>query len=106
MFDKFKRSPLRQRIDLASVRDTLLYIESDLNEAPELHRLADADVVRFRDHLESREGATTTKQLRRRIVGSFLSWCSDRGYALRSAWRESASSPVQPPPRRPRRSTS
>lgn len=42
MFDKFKRSPLRQRIDLASVRDTLLYIESDLNEAPELHRLADA----------------------------------------------------------------
>lgn len=42
MFDKFKRTPLRQPIDLASVRDTLLYIESDLNGAPELHRLADA----------------------------------------------------------------
>lgn len=42
MFDKFKRSPLRQRIDLASVRDTLLYLESDLDGAPELQRLADA----------------------------------------------------------------
>lgn len=42
MFDKFKRQSRRQRIDLASVRDTLLYIESDLNEAPELTRLADA----------------------------------------------------------------
>lgn len=42
MFDKFKRSPLRQPIDLASVRDTLLYIESDLNQRPELLRLADA----------------------------------------------------------------
>ena len=28
------------RIDLASVRDTLLYIESDLNHAPALSRLA------------------------------------------------------------------
>jgi hypothetical protein len=42
VFSKFKRTPVRQRIDLASVRDTLLYIESDLNEMPELHRLASA----------------------------------------------------------------
>jgi hypothetical protein len=29
-----------QRIDLASVRDTLLYIESDVGHVPELGRLA------------------------------------------------------------------
>lgn len=28
------------KIDLASVRDTLTYIESDLNQSPELQRLA------------------------------------------------------------------
>lgn len=42
MFGKFKRQKPRQRIDLASVRDTLLYIESDLNQTPELERLASA----------------------------------------------------------------
>ncbi|MEQ1652132.1 MAG: hypothetical protein ABL897_06575 [Hyphomicrobium sp.] len=42
MFEVFNRSAHRQRIDLASVRDTLLYIESDLNDAPHLERLADA----------------------------------------------------------------
>ena len=31
-----------QSIDLASVRDTLLYIESDLVRSPDLHRLAAA----------------------------------------------------------------
>ena len=38
------RAPAR-RIDLASVRDTLLYIESDLTERPELARLADASTM-------------------------------------------------------------
>lgn len=47
MFGVFKKSPPRrpaefQRIDLASVRDTLQYIESDLDTAPELQRVADA----------------------------------------------------------------
>lgn len=40
MFEVFNRPRRAVSIDLASVRDTLLYIESDLNEAPELHRLA------------------------------------------------------------------
>lgn len=46
MFNVFKRSPQsplqRQRIDLASVRDTLLYIESDLAGTPGLERVANA----------------------------------------------------------------
>lgn len=42
MFGVFKKAPPRQRIDLASIRDTLTYIESDLDSAPELQRLADA----------------------------------------------------------------
>jgi hypothetical protein len=42
VFDKFKRQRPQQRLDLASVRDTLLYIESDLAAAPELTRLTDA----------------------------------------------------------------
>ena len=42
MFKRFQRRPRVQHIDLASVRDTLLYIESDLVAAPELHRIADA----------------------------------------------------------------
>jgi hypothetical protein len=42
VFERFKRRHRTQHIDLASVRDTLLYIESDLQCAPELHRLADA----------------------------------------------------------------
>ena len=42
MFGVFKKAPPRQRIDLASVRDTLQYIESDLDHAPELQRVADA----------------------------------------------------------------
>ena len=42
MFGVFKRQSSPQHIDLASVRDTLLYIESDLDHAPELERLATA----------------------------------------------------------------
>jgi hypothetical protein len=40
VFESFKRPRRSISIDLASVRDTLLYIESDLNRAPELQRLA------------------------------------------------------------------
>lgn len=40
MFESSKRPRRSVAIDLASVRDTLLYIESDLNHAPELQRLA------------------------------------------------------------------
>jgi hypothetical protein len=40
VFESFKRPRRSTAIDLASVRDTLLYIESDLNHAPELQRLA------------------------------------------------------------------
>ncbi len=40
MFEVFNRPRRAVSIDLASVRDTLLYIESDLSQAPELHRLA------------------------------------------------------------------
>ncbi|MBR2537633.1 MAG: hypothetical protein IKE66_16305 [Hyphomicrobium sp.] len=46
MFGVFKKAPPKnarvQRIDLASVRDTLAYIESDLDTAPELQRVAEA----------------------------------------------------------------
>lgn len=42
MFRVFKKAPPRQHIDLASVRDTLQYIESDLDQAPELMRVAEA----------------------------------------------------------------
>ncbi|NOT70066.1 MAG: hypothetical protein HOP09_01925 [Hyphomicrobium sp.] len=42
MFSVSKRPQLRQRIDLASVRDTLLYLESDLAGAPGLERIANA----------------------------------------------------------------
>ncbi|HPG88530.1 MAG TPA: hypothetical protein PLD46_02670 [Hyphomicrobium sp.] len=42
MFGVFKKQRQLQRIDLASVRDTLLYIESDLEHAPELQRITDA----------------------------------------------------------------
>ncbi len=41
MFKGLKRRHRIQHIDLASVRDTLLYIESDLESAPELHRITD-----------------------------------------------------------------
>jgi hypothetical protein len=40
VFESFKEPRRSIAIDLASVRDTLLYIESDLNRAPELQRLA------------------------------------------------------------------
>lgn len=42
MFGVFKKAPPRQRIDLASIRDTLQYIESDLDSAPELQRVAES----------------------------------------------------------------
>ena len=42
MFEVFNRPRRSVSIDLASVRDTLRYIESDLNQAPELIRLATA----------------------------------------------------------------
>jgi hypothetical protein len=38
----FNSSRRAATIDLASVRDTLLYIQSDLNQSPELHRLGAA----------------------------------------------------------------
>jgi hypothetical protein len=38
----FNSSRRAVTIDLASVRDTLLYIESDLNQSPELYRLGAA----------------------------------------------------------------
>ncbi len=61
----FKRSPQHQRIDLASVRDTLLYIESDLNEMPELHRLASAvrDCLAEIDRMELTGGRFETPQI-------------------------------------------
>ena len=40
MFDVFHRHRQTVHIDLATVRDTLLYIESDLTRSPELDRLA------------------------------------------------------------------
>lgn len=42
MFGVFESKRSTQRIDLASVRDTLLYIESDFEHAPELQRVTDA----------------------------------------------------------------
>ncbi len=41
MFEGLKRRHRIRHIDLASIRDTLLYIEHDLESAPELHRIAD-----------------------------------------------------------------
>jgi hypothetical protein len=40
VFENSKRQRRAVQIDLASVRDTLLYIESDLGQSPQLHRLA------------------------------------------------------------------
>jgi hypothetical protein len=42
VFEVFKRPRHSAKIDLASVRDTLLYIESDLSQAPQMHRLRNA----------------------------------------------------------------
>lgn len=42
MFESFNRPRRQVQIDLASVRDTLLYIESDLKRSPDLTRLAGA----------------------------------------------------------------
>jgi len=42
MFKFSKLIPQRPHIDLATVRETLLYIESDCRDCPELKRVADA----------------------------------------------------------------
>lgn len=49
----------RQTIDLASVRDTLFYIESDLDQRPELARLAECihDALAEIDRMELTGGA-------------------------------------------------
>lgn len=69
MFGVFRRSPPQsdraQRIDLASVRDTLAYIESDLDHAPELHRVADAVRAALAeiDRIELANGAATPAEI-------------------------------------------
>lgn len=42
MFKLSDRSPAKPRIDLETIRDTLLYIESDCRESAELERVAAA----------------------------------------------------------------
>jgi hypothetical protein len=42
VFEVFNRPRRQVQIDLASVRDTLLYIESDLGQSPDMYRLAAA----------------------------------------------------------------
>ena len=49
VFDVFHRHRQTVHIDLATVRDTLLYIESDLTRSPELDRLAGE--LRSVDHI-------------------------------------------------------
>jgi hypothetical protein len=55
----------RQRIDLASVRDTLLYIESDLDHRPELARLTDSirSALAEIDRMELTGGTFETPQI-------------------------------------------
>lgn len=69
MFRVFKKAPPRsarvQRIDLASVRDTLAYIESDLDTAPELQRVAEAVRAALAeiDRIELTNGAAVSAEI-------------------------------------------
>lgn len=69
MFGVFKKLPPHsarvQRIDLASVRDTLAYIESDLDTAPELQRVADAVRAALAeiDRIELANGAVSPAEI-------------------------------------------
>jgi hypothetical protein len=66
-----RRPPHRQRIDLASVRDTLLYIESDLNHAPDLERLASA-IRSALAEIDRIEAATGTFEKQDATSASFI----------------------------------
>lgn len=65
MFGVLRKAPPRQRIDLASIRDTLAYIESDLDSAPELQRLADAirSALAEIDRIELSNGALSPTEI-------------------------------------------
>lgn len=69
MFRVFKKAPPRsarvQRIDLASVRDTLAYIESDLDTAPQLQRVAEAvrTALAEIDRIELTNGAAVSAEI-------------------------------------------
>lgn len=67
----FNSSCRATTIDLASVRDTLLYIQSDLNQSPELHRLGSA-IRKALAEIEALEETETEDDMPKFVSAKFL----------------------------------